>query len=109
QLHSWLQTGTEGPRGSYGERLRFMEMHLQRLVEWRGEHLACLQFRKVATWYSKALRTGKAVQQTLVRLDRMEAFHRVVERLRQAGPPPGWGDSDATSHIPVPAGPIAHW
>jgi tRNA-dihydrouridine synthase B len=109
QLHSWLQLGAPSPRGGYGERLRFMEMHLQRLIEWRGEHLACLQFRKVATWYCKALRTGRAVQQALVQLDTWETFQRIIEPLREAGPPPGWGESDASSHIAVPAGPIAHW
>ena len=109
QLHSWLHTGAPAPHGSYGERLRFMELHLQRLIEWRGEHLACLQFRKVATWYCKALRTGKAVQQTLVRLDTRESFQHIVELLREAGPAPGWSDHDTSSQIPVPAGPIAHW
>jgi len=109
QLHSWLHTGVPGPRGSYAERLRFMELHLERLIEWRGEHLACLQFRKVATWYCKALRTGKAVQQTLVRLDTRHTFQQIVEQLREAGPPPCWSEHDTSSHIPVPAGPIAHW
>ena len=62
--------------GAFEERLQFMEEHFRRLIEWRGEHLACLQFRKMAAWYCKALRTGKAIQQILVLLDTTATFTR---------------------------------
>jgi nifR3 family TIM-barrel protein len=110
QLNSWLFTGEPGPRGTYEERLRFMETHFRRLIEWRGEHLACLQFRKMAAWYCKALRTGKAIQQVLVLLDTPATFQRIVGQLREQGPPAGWSEWDSTdAHVAVPAGPIAHW
>ena len=109
QLNNWMQTGEPGPRGTYFERLRFMETHFRRLIEWRGEHLACLQFRKVATWYCRALRTGKAIQQTLVRIDRPALLTEIVNQLREQGPPTGWQEHDADPNISVPAGPIAHW
>ena len=110
QLNNWLFRGEAGPRGSYRERLCFMEKHFQRLIQWRGEHLACLQFRKMATWYCKALRTGKAIQQILVVLDSHQTFNQIVQGLLEQGPPPGWNEWDSTdSHVAVPAGPIAHW
>jgi tRNA-dihydrouridine synthase B len=110
QLNNWLHTGEPGPRGAYEERLQFMEGHFRRLVEWRGEHLACLQFRKMAAWYCKALRTGKAIQQVLVLLDSWRTLQEIVEQLRDQGPPHGWSEWDATeAHVAVPAGPIAHW
>jgi nifR3 family TIM-barrel protein len=110
QLNSWLFTGEPGPRGAFEERLRFMETHFERLIDWRGEHMACLQFRKMATWYTKALRAGKAIQQILVMLDTRETFQRIVGQLRDQGPPSGWNEWDATeAHVTVPAGPIAHW
>lgn len=110
QLGNWVRTGEPGPRGTYEERLRFLENHFQRLIEWRGEHMACLQFRKMATWYTKALRTGKAIQQTLVMLDSLSTFRRIVDQLRNQGPPHGWSEWDSTeANIAVPSGPIAHW
>ena len=66
------------------------------------------QFRKMATWYCKALRTGKAIQQILVLLDSPQTFARLVNQLREQGPPLGWSEWDATdAHVAVPAGPIA--
>jgi len=110
QLNSWLHHGNPGPRGTYAERVNFMDNHFTRMVDWRGEHLACLQFRKMATWYTKALRTGKAIQQILVMLDTRAPFDRIVAQLREQGPPPGWSEWDASdTAIAVPAGPIAHW
>ncbi len=110
QLQNWVRTGEPGPRGSYEDRLRFLERHFQRLIEWRGEHLACLQFRKMAAWYCKALRTGKAIQQVLVLLDSPATFHQVINKLREQGPPRGWSEWDSTdAHVAVPSGPIAHW
>ena len=110
QLNDWIHTGEPGPRGTFEERLHFMEMHFQRLIDWRGEQLASLQFRKMATWYCKALRTGKPIQQILVMLDSLKTFRDVVDRLRDRGPPLAWSEWDSTdAHVAVPAGPIAHW
>jgi len=110
QLNRWLHTDEPGPRGTYDERLDFMAQHFQRLIDWRGEHLACLQFRKMATWYCKALRAGKAIQQILVMLDAPPTLARMIEQLREQGPPIGWCESEAAdAPVSVPAGPIAHW
>lgn len=110
QLTNWLTTGEPGSRGSYEERLRFMEQHFQRMIDWRGEHLACLQFRKMATWYCKSLRTGKAVQQVLTLVQSKNHFDEVVHQLREKGPPTLWTEMESMgSEIAVPAGPTAHW
>jgi hypothetical protein len=87
-----------------------MLTHFRRLMDWRGEWAACVQFRKMAAWYCKALRAGKAIQQVLVLLDRPQTLYDIAERLRQQGPPAGWYESDlADANIHVPSGPIAHW
>jgi nifR3 family TIM-barrel protein len=110
QLDRWLATGDPGDRASYHDRLDFMATHFQRLIAWRGEHLACLQFRKIATWYCRTLRTGKAIQQVLVMLDSPKTLDGIVEQLRDKGPPPDWSLRDsADAAIPVPGGPISHW
>ena len=110
QLNNWMATGRPGPRGTYSERIDFMLTHFRRLIEWRGEWAACVQFRKMAAWYCKALRAGKATQQVLVLLDNPRTLHDIAERLRGQGAPPGWHELDlADANIHVPSGPIAHW
>lgn len=110
QLDCWSRTGDPGPPARWPEHLQFMETHFHRLVEWRGEHFGCLQFRRVATWYAKALRTGKAIQQRLVLVSSIPEFQRILEQIRQRGEPTDWPCHDGTAFpLAVPSGPIAHW
>ena len=82
-FNSWVQTGDPGPRATYAERLAFMRLHLRRLVEWKGnEKYGCVQFRKVATWYTRALRLPKRVQQKLVMLSTLAEFEDVIAAVR---------------------------
>jgi nifR3 family TIM-barrel protein len=111
QLSNWLATDEPGPRGTWHERLAFMRLHLSRLIDWKGdEKYGCVHFRKIATWYTKALRLPKKVQQRLVMLSNLREFDDVLAPFAASGPPPGWSDWDAQqAHVAVPAGPIAHW
>lgn len=110
QLHQWITTGNPGPRGTYRERVEFMRTHFRRMVEWRGERSAAIQFRKNAAWYCKALRTGKAIQQILVMLDSAATLNTVADRLLEQGPPTGWHELDATDmNIHVPSGQVSYW
>jgi len=111
QLSNWIATGDPGPRGTYHERLDFMRLHLRRLVEWKGdEKYGCVHFRKIATWYTKALRLPKKVQQALVMLANLRQFEEVIAPFAESGPPPDWSEWDVQqSQVAVPAGPIAHW
>lgn len=111
QFHSWVQTGDPGPRGTYAERLAFMRLHLRRLVQWKGsEKHGCVHFRKVATWYTKALRFPKRVQQRLVMLSGLTEFEDVIAPFAHGPAPDGWTEYDAQqAQVAVPAGPIAHW
>lgn len=111
QLDSWVRTGHPGPRAAYAERIAFMRLHLRRLIAWRGgEERGCVHFRKVASWYCKALRLPKKVQQRLVLLRNLAEFEDLIAPYAEAGPPPGWEEWDTLqAYVPVPAGPIAHW
>ncbi len=111
QLANWVETGDPGPRGTYAERIEFMRLHLRRLVQWkRNEKYGCVQFRKVATWYTRALRLPKHVQQSLVMLGNLQEFEDLIAPFAAEGPPEGWGEYDAQrAEIAVPAGPISHW
>ena len=111
QFSSWVQTGDPGPRATYAERFAFMRLHVRRLVQWKGnEKYGCIQFRKIATWYTRALRLPKKVQQRLVMLENLAQFEEVVAPYAEAGPLAGWSEYDAQqAHVAVPAGPISHW
>lgn len=108
QLQNWEETGDPGPPPTYFERLDYMDRHVRRLVELRGERFGCLQFRKVANWYCRVLKPGRDVQQTLVNLDSLATFERIVARLREQGPPPGW-QAGAVPSIATPKGPNERW
>jgi hypothetical protein len=87
-----------------------MDRHFHLLVGQRGERFACLTFRKVANWYCRALRTGREVQQRLVRLESVAAFEEIVAGLRDNGPPADRAEWQAPEpHVPVPSGPVERW
>jgi tRNA-dihydrouridine synthase B len=110
QLRRWEETGDPGPAAGYQERVAFMHRHFHLLLEQRGEHFACLTFRKVANWYCRVLHPGRAVQQCLVRLESAAEFDAIVQRLRDRGPPPRWSPAGASElSIAVPSGPVERW
>jgi len=110
QLQRWLETGDPGHEPTYPDRLDFMDRHLHRLAECRGERFGCLQFRKVSNWYCKVLRPCREVQQRLVRLESVAEFEEIMAQLRDAGTPHrGNAIEEYAPAIPVPSGPIAHW
>ncbi len=110
QLERWEKTGEPGPPASYARRLELMERHFRLLVEYQTERFACLTFRKVANWYCKVLRPGRAIQQQLVMIASLAHFESLVEQVRAVISERGeddWPEADVA--IPVPGGPIAHW
>jgi tRNA-dihydrouridine synthase B len=110
QLSRWEQTGDPGPGPTYGQRLRAMERHFHLLVEYRGERFGCLTFRKVANWYCKVLRPGRAIQQRLVRIERVSDFDEIIRQLADLGQPHTDEDVDgAEFSIAVPQGPVERW
>jgi nifR3 family TIM-barrel protein len=111
QLDSWVRTGHPGPRGTYAERFAFMRLHVRRLVEWKGsEKYGCIQFRKIATWYTRALRLPKRIQQRLVMLSSLNEFEDVIAPFADGNAPDGWSEWDThEAQVAVPTGPISHW
>ncbi len=111
QFNNWVQTGEPGERATYAERLAFMRLHLRRLVEWKGnEKNGCVHFRKVATWYTKALRMPKKVQARLVMLANLSEFEDIIAPFANGPVPVGWSEYDTQqAQVAVPVGPISHW
>jgi tRNA-dihydrouridine synthase B len=110
QLSHHEATGENLPPATYRQRLEFMDRHFHLLVEHRGEHFACLTFRKVANWYCRILRPGRAIQQRLVMIESVNAFEGIVEEIsdllsRRAGE--DWPDAEVP--LRLPSGPVERW
>jgi tRNA-dihydrouridine synthase len=108
QLTHWAEHGDPGPEPTFEERVDVMERHFLRLLERRGERLACLQFRKLVKWYSHAIRPPKMLYQRLINLPSEERFRETVAAIRECGPVspiPGHFEPK----VPVPNGPIDKW
>lgn len=109
-LERWETTGDPGEPASYEDRLRLMSRHFHLLVEQRGDHFACVTFRKVANWYCKVLKPGREIQQMLVQIDSVAVFDRIVAELFERGEPEHWRKwGVGVEQIAVPRGPISHW
>ena len=108
QLSRWAATGDPGPEPTYDERLEMMARHFRRLLERRGEHFACLQFRKTLKWYSHFTRMPKPMYLRLINLSSPALFEEVLLELSETGP-----TSPLPGHfeprVPVPSGPIDKW
>jgi tRNA-dihydrouridine synthase len=110
QLCCWEQTGDPGEPATYRQRLDFMDRHFHLLVGHKGERFACLSFRKVANWYCRVLRPGRAIQQQLMHIERVAVFEAIVEEIRElleARTGRDWPEAEL--NIKVPAGPVEHW
>jgi nifR3 family TIM-barrel protein len=62
------------------ERVTFMNTHFQRAVDLRGEHIACLQFRKMIDWYAKSFGPCSALRRGIKELQSVAQYHELVGR-----------------------------
>ncbi len=108
QLTHWARYGHPGPEPTFEERVNVMDRHFHRLVDLRGERMACFQFRKLIKWYNYAIRPPKALYHRLINLPSLALFEETVGQIRAAGPTtplPGHFEP----RVPVPSGPIDKW
>jgi nifR3 family TIM-barrel protein len=110
QLSRWEATGNPGGEAGYEQRLSFLLRHFHLLVEDRGERLGCLLFRKVANWYCRVLRPGRAIQQRLVRIASVADFQEILSDLHnRATWSTGQEAEGEETVVPVPSGPVERW
>lgn len=130
-LH-YLATGELLPEPRFGERVRVMCRHLDRMVEVFGEELGCRMFRKVAPWYSKRFGPANRFNKRVVTLGSRAEFFEILEdytewrgqfldsdgELRENYCPAPMVASfmeessfgvSGRDHIPVPKGPVEVW
>jgi tRNA-dihydrouridine synthase B len=108
QLWHWSQFGHPGPEPSFEERVSVMDRHFHRLLERRGERMACLQFRKLAKWYNHSIHPPRPLYLRLVNIPSAAVFEDAVAAIRAAGPARPLAAHDAPL-VPVPSGPIDKW
>lgn len=85
------------------ERVAFMTRHFLRAVAFRGEHLACLQFRKMIDWYARAFGPCKALRHGIKELSSMVQFHELVGRFLETRSP---DDKEVESLSPLSLRPL---
>lgn len=73
-----LETGESAPGPGFGERVRVMCGHLDRMVEVFGEELGCRMFRKVAPWYAKRFGPANEFNKAVVRVNTRAEFQDVL-------------------------------
>ena len=66
QIRHYLETGEEPPMPDVKERVRVSKIHLQRSIEWKGEHIALLEIRKHWASYFKGLPNFKTLKMKLM-------------------------------------------
>jgi len=108
QLDHWARHGHPGPEPTFEERVNLMDRHFHRLLDRRGERMACLQFRKLVKWYSYSIRPPKHLYLRLINLPSAATFAAAVDAIREAGPAHPL-PAHAEPKVPVPAGPIDKW
>jgi hypothetical protein len=55
-----------------------MNRHFLRAVALRGEHIACLQFRKMIDWYAKSFGPCSALRRGIKELQSIAQYHDLV-------------------------------
>jgi tRNA-dihydrouridine synthase B len=108
QLSQWSRSGAPGGDPSFEERVELMRLHFAGLLARRGEHYACLQFRKCLRWYYQFTRMPKSLYLKLINLSSARLFEEVVASIIEVGPcAPLPGHLE--SNVAVPSGPVALW
>jgi tRNA-dihydrouridine synthase B len=91
------------PLPTLAERVAFMTRHFLRAVALRGEHLACLQFRKMIDWYARGFGPCKALRFGIKELSSVTQFHDLVGRFLETRDMDG---KDVASLSPLHASPL---
>lgn len=110
QLERWEATGDPGPAATYRQRLDLMDRHFRLLVEHLTERFACVTFRKVANWYCRVIKPGKAIQQQLMLIDSLAHFESLVGQIGAVIRERGEDEMpEADVGVRVPSGPVERW
>ena len=80
-IRHYLETGEESTAPNLKERVEVAKIHLQRSVEWKGEHIAVLEIRKHWSSYFKGLPNFKPYKMRLMEAKTAEEVVEVLAEL----------------------------
>lgn len=78
EIRAGLDGAPPPPAPTLAERVAFMSRHFFRAVALRGEHVACLQFRKMIDWYAKSFGPCSALRRGIKELQSVAQYHDLV-------------------------------
>ena len=81
QIRHYLETGEELPLPDVKERVRVSKIHLQRSIEWKGEHIALLEIRKHWASYFKGLPNFKPFKMRLMETLSVEEILEILNEV----------------------------
>lgn len=79
QIKHYLKTGEHLPLPSIEERVAAAKLHLQKSIEWKGEHQGIVEMRRHYANYFKAIPDFKPIRTQLVTLNTAEELYEVLE------------------------------
>lgn len=90
QTKVYLETGELIEEPTPREKLAVATKHLDRLIQLKGEKLACLEFRGHAAYYLKGIprssKTKVAINETKTKTEVLNLFDELIEKLEKRSP-----------------------
>ena len=82
----YLETGELMPEPDVEEKIKIAILHLDRLIQLKGEKVAVMEMRKHASWYLKGIRGNgkarKAINQTNTRDEMVTVLEQFVQDVK---------------------------
>jgi nifR3 family TIM-barrel protein len=94
----YLTTGELLPEPGAEEKMRIAMLHLDRLVDLKGESVAVKEMRKHMAWYLKGLHGSARVKDVLMEHTRRDEMARTLQQFVQSGEADQEEDSAALVH-----------
>lgn len=82
EIKHYLKTGTHLPAPTIDDRVDVCKTHLQKSVEWKGEHVGIVEMRRHYANYFKGLPNFKEVRAKLVTSDHLSEINDLLEDVR---------------------------
>ncbi|WNQ11704.1 tRNA dihydrouridine synthase DusB [Paenibacillus aurantius] len=97
----YLNNGELAPEPTASEKIRIAILHMDRLINLKGEHVAVKEMRKHMAWYLKGLRGSASVKDSIMEMtrrdDMVNALEEFVARLEDQPTAPS-GEETASVH-----------
>lgn len=78
QTVDYLQTNIYDKEIDLQTRKKYILMHLDKLIDLKGEHIAVLEMRSHGAWYLKGLPGASRIKNKIVNSDTVEDIHKII-------------------------------